>query len=86
MAGYWAVFAPIARSSSARTSVPRWPTTVPNFVRGAVPLIAGGFSLLLGPLGYVGSAWAVGGVCIVLALVSLWGMAETAGRDLDFVE
>lgn len=33
-------------------------TTVPNFVRGAVPLITGSFSLLRGPLGYVGSAWA----------------------------
>jgi hypothetical protein len=28
----------------------------------------------------------VGGVCIALALVSLIGMAETAGRDLDFLE
>jgi hypothetical protein len=42
--------------------------------------------LLREPLGYVGSAWAVGLACIALALISLWGMAETAGRDLDFVE
>ena len=61
-------------------------TTVPNFVRGAVPLITGSFVLLKGRLGFVGSAWVVGGVCFALALVSLWGMEDTHGRDLDFLE
>jgi hypothetical protein len=28
----------------------------------------------------------VGGVCFTLALISLWGLQETHGRDLDFVE
>ncbi len=84
--GYWAVFVTIAAEQFGTNLRATVATTVPNFVRGAVPLITGGFSLLLGPLGFIGSAWTVGLVCISLALVSLWGMAETAGRDLDFLE
>ena len=86
MAGYWAVFVTIAAEQFGTNLRATVATTVPNFVRGAVPLITGSFSLLRGPLGYVGSAWAVGLVCIALALVALLGMAETAGRDLDFLE
>ena len=84
--GYWAVFVTIAAEQFGTNLRATVATTVPNFVRGAVPLITGGFALLREPLGYIGSAWTVGLVCIGLALVSLWGMAETAGRDLDFVE
>lgn len=84
--GYWAVFVTIAAEQFGTNLRATVATTVPNFVRGAVPLITGAFSLLLGPLGFIGSAWTVGLVCFALALVSLWGMAETAGRDLDFVE
>ncbi len=84
--GYWAVFVTIAAEQFGTNLRATVATTVPNFVRGAVPLITGSFSLLLGPLGFIGSAWTVGLVCIALALASLWGMAETAGRDLDFLE
>ncbi len=85
-AGYWAVFVTIAAEQFGTNLRATVATTVPNFVRGAVPLITGSFAFLRGPLGYVGSAWTVGMVCIALALVSLMGMAETAGRDLDFLE
>jgi putative MFS transporter len=86
MAGYWAVFVTIAAEQFGTNLRATVATTVPNFVRGSVPLITLGFSALRGPLGYVGSAWTVGLICIALALVSLLGMSETAGRDLDFLE
>jgi hypothetical protein len=38
------------------------------------------------PMGFVGSAAIVGAVCFTLALVSLWGLRETHGLDLDFME
>jgi len=85
-AGYWAVFVTIAAEQFGTNLRATVATTVPNFVRGAVPAITGSFSALIVPLGFIGSAWTVGLACITLALVSLWGMAETAGRDLDFVE
>lgn len=84
--GYWAVFVTIAAEQFGTNLRATVATTVPNFVRGAVPLITGSFILLRDRLGFIGSAWTVGLVCISLALVSLWGMAETAGRDLDFLE
>jgi hypothetical protein len=37
-------------------------------------------------MGFVGSAAIVGAVCFTLALVSLVGLRETHGRDMDFLE
>jgi hypothetical protein len=84
--GYWAVFVTIAAEQFGTNLRSTVATTVPNFVRGAVPLLTGSFAFLAPRLGYIGSAWTVGLVCFGLALVSLAGMAETAGRDLDFLE
>lgn len=84
--GYWAVFVTIAAEQFGTNLRSTVATTVPNFVRGSVPLITGSFVLLRGHFGFIRSAWIVGLVCFALALVSLWGMAETHGRDLDFVE
>jgi MFS family permease len=84
--GYWAVFVTIAAEQFGTNLRSTVATTVPNFVRGSVPLITGSFIALRNHLGFIGSAWVVGLACFTLALVSLWGMAETHGRDLDFVE
>jgi hypothetical protein len=37
-------------------------------------------------MGFVGSAAVVGAVCFALALGSLWGLRETHGLDLDYME
>jgi MFS family permease len=84
--GYWAVFVTIAAEQFGTNLRSTVATTVPNFVRGSVPLITGSFVVLRGHIGFIRSAWIVGLVCFALALISLWGMAETHGRDLDFVE
>ena len=84
--GYWAVFVTVAAEQFGTNLRATVATTVPNFVRGAVPLITGSFLFLRHTLGLVGSAWAVGAVCFLLAFGALWGLPETHGRDLDFVE
>jgi MFS family permease len=84
--GYWAVFVTIAAEQFGTNLRSTVATTVPNFVRGAVPLITGGFVYFKASLGYVGSAWVVGAVCFALATLALAGLKETHGRDLDFVE
>lgn len=84
--GYWAVFVTIAAEQFGTNLRATVATTVPNFVRGAVPLITGGFLLFRHSLGLVGSAWVVGLICFVLAFGALWGLPETHDRDLDFVE
>jgi MFS family permease len=84
--GYWAVFVTIAAEQFGTNLRSTVATTVPNFVRGAVPLITLSFVYFKPSLGFVGSAAVVGAVCFALALVALVGLRETHGRDLDFLE
>jgi len=84
--GYWAVFVTVAAEQFGTNLRATVATTVPNFVRGAVVLITSGFLALRGHLGLLGAAWAVGLVCFALAAISLAGLEDTHGRDLDFVE
>ena len=84
--GYWAVFVTIGAEQFGTNLRSTVATTVPNFVRGAVPLITSSFVFLKGPLGFVGSAAVVGAVCFTLALGSLPGLRETHGLDLDYME
>jgi MFS family permease len=84
--GYWAVFVTIGAEQFGTNLRSTVATTVPNFVRGAVPLITGSFVYLQASMGFVGSAAVVGAVCFALALGSLWGLRETHGLDLDYME
>jgi hypothetical protein len=61
-------------------------TTTPNFVRGSVVLLLFLFEQLTKPLGLVGAAAAVGVFSIALAAAGLFGLRETFGIDLDYVE
>jgi MFS family permease len=84
--GYWAVFVTVAAEQFGTNLRATVATTVPNFVRGAVPLITGSFLFLRPSLGMVRSAWLVGLACFALAFLALGGLPETHGRDLDFME
>ncbi len=85
--GYWAVFVTIAAEQFGTNLRATVTTSVPNFVRGSVPLLTASFiGLKTHGLSLVASAAVVGAVCLALALVSLWRMEETWGRELDFVE
>jgi MFS family permease len=84
--GYWAVFVTIAAEQFGTNLRSTVATTVPNFVRGAVPLITGSFLLFKEKLGLIGAAWLVGAICFALAALALRGLRETHGSDLDFVE
>lgn len=85
--GYWAVFVTIAAEQFGTNLRATVTTSVPNFVRGSVPLLTASF-IGLKERGYslVTSAAVVGAVCLALALASLWGMEETWGKELDYVE
>ena len=83
--GYWAVFVTVASEQFGTNVRATATTTVPNFVRGSVPLITMSFEALKGH-GLVESAVLVGAVTIALALVALFGLEETYGKSLEFVE
>ncbi len=85
--GYWAVFVTIGAEQFGTNLRATVATTVPNFARGALPLITLSFGALRATnLGLLGAGLLVGVVCISVALLALLGLEETYGRDLDFVE
>jgi MFS transporter, putative metabolite:H+ symporter len=84
--GYWAVFVTTASEQFGTNLRATVTTTAPNFVRGAVPLLTAGFTALKPGFGVSGAALGVGVVCVSLALLSVWRLEETFGRDLDYIE
>jgi hypothetical protein len=63
--------------------------SIPNLVRGCLPLILVLFRFLRGESlldNYVQGAWVTGLLVMAIGIVSVWHTKETYGKDLDFVE
>lgn len=61
--------------------------TIPNMVRGALPLILLLFKGVRNLTGsYVTGAWITGAVLMAIAVWAAWGIEESYGKDLDFIE
>lgn len=86
MSGYWAVFVATAAELFGTNLRATVTTTVPNFVRGSLPLLTMSWEALKGTLSVASAAIAVGAGTLVLAFVGLASLDETFGVDLDFYE
>ena len=86
--GYWAVFVTVAAEQFGTNLRATVATSVPNFVRGSVPILVASFKWLRNDagLGLVKAAAVLGAVCAVIAVGSWAGLDETHGKDLDYVE
>lgn len=84
--GYWAVFVTVAAEQFGTNLRATATTTAPNFVRGSVVPMNLAFLALRPSLGVVGAALAVGTVVVVVAFVAIFGIEETFGKPMDFVE
>jgi len=87
-AGYWAVFVTIASEQFGTNLRATVTTTVPNFVRGALTLLMlllSVFRKIVG-LDIITSCLLVGIFSIAIAFIALFGLKETYGSDLDFIE
>jgi MFS family permease len=84
--GYWAIFVTVAAEQFGTNLRATVATTVPNFVRGMTVPITMLFQLFRQSLGLAGGALAVGSLCLLIALVSLWQLEETFHKDLDYFE
>jgi len=61
--------------------------TIPNMVRGALPLILLMFKGMRNATGsYVTGAWITGIILMLIAVTAAWKIDETYGKALDFVE
>lgn len=84
--GYWAIFVTIAAEQFGTNLRATVATTVPNFVRGMVVPITLAFQWARTFLGLTGGALAVGSLCLVIALLALYRLEETFGKDLNYSE
>ena len=84
--GYWAVFVTIASEQFGTNIRATVTTTVPNFVRGSLVAVSWAFAALKPGRGILGAAGIVGAACFGLAFLSLTGLRETFGKDLDYLE
>ena len=84
--GYWALFITIGAEQFGTNLRSTVATTVPNFIRGTVPLLIYLFRLGQINLGTIAGTLLLGFGCVTIALLALWGMEETFGKDLDFEE
>lgn len=84
--GYCALFVVTAAElfgTNLRSTVA---TSVPNFVRAGTIPMAFALSFLSPKMGLVSGALVIESVIVGLALLSLWSIEETHGKDLDYIE
>ena len=84
--GFWAIFVTMAAEQFGTNLRATAATTVPNMVRGALPLIILLFKYLRESFDYVTAGMITGVVVMVIAVVAAAFTKETFGKDLNFVE
>jgi MFS family permease len=84
--GYWTVFVTVAAEQFGTNIRATVATTVPNFIRGSVPLLTWALRYLQPRVGIVTAAAIVGVACVSIALWALHGLDETYGKELDYIE
>ncbi len=84
--GYWAVFVTIAAEQFGTNLRATVATSVPNLVRGAVVPLTLSFRALSEQTSLITAALIVGCVSVTIALISAHFMAETYGKDLNYLE
>lgn len=83
---YWAMIVTVAAEQFGTNLRATVATSVPNFVRGFTVPITLLFGYIRPDVGIVGAAEIVGLVVAAFALYALFGLKETFGVDLDYVE
>lgn len=85
-AGFWAIFATMGTEQFGTNLRATAATTIPNIVRGTLPLIILLFKYLREATNFITGASITGAICITLGLMAVFFSKETFGKDLNFVE
>ncbi|HEY1111983.1 MAG TPA: MFS transporter [Chitinophagaceae bacterium] len=84
--GFWAIFVTMAAEQFGTNLRATAATTVPNMVRGSLPLIIILFKSLRSSMDYAVAGMITGGIVMVIALVAAAFSEETFGKDLNYIE
>ena len=87
--GFWAMFVTVASEQFGTNLRSTAATTVPNFVRGSLVLIAMLFDYLKGPeklASLTSAALVVAALLFIISFIAIYRLPETFGKDLDYVE
>lgn len=84
--GYWAMFVTVGAEQFGTNIRSTATTTIPNMVRGTLPLMLIAFDSLKVNNGVIFSATAIGLVIFFLGIYSTLTIEETHNKDLDFIE
>jgi hypothetical protein len=84
--GFWAIFVTMAAEQFGTNLRATAATTIPNMVRGALPLVLLLFNWLQNFTSYVTAGLITGCVVMLISMVATFFTEETFGKDLDYVE
>ncbi len=85
--GFWAIFVTIGAEQFGTNIRATAATTIPNMVRGTLPLILLLFQWLRTENGnYITGAWITGVIVMAITILASLGLKETFNKDLDYIE
>jgi MFS transporter, putative metabolite:H+ symporter len=84
--GFWAIFVTMAAEQFGTNLRATAATTVPNMVRGSLPLMLLLFNGLQNYFSYVHAAMITGGAVMLISVLAAIFTEETFGKDLNYVE
>ena len=84
--GFWAIFVTMGAEQFGTNLRATAATTIPNIVRGTLPLIILLFKWLRETTDFITGASITGAVCVGLGLTAVYFSRETFGKDLSFIE
>jgi MFS family permease len=84
--GFWALFVTVAAEQFGTNLRSTATTSIPNMVRGTVPIMLIGFDYLKQTNSVIHSAAIVGLIAFSLAIYATLTISETHDKDLDYVE
>ena len=84
--GYWAMFVTVGAEQFGTNIRSTAATTIPNMVRGLLPLMLLGFDYFKPTTGVIYAALIIGVIAYALGMYATLTMAETHNTDLDFIE
>jgi MFS family permease len=84
--GFWAIFVTMAAEQFGTNLRATAATTIPNIVRGSLPLMILLFKWLRASMSYTTAGLITGVVVMVIAVVAAIMAQETFGKDLNYIE